>query len=372
MSAARLTAAADRRHLWWMFLAFGAFVTALYVFVPPLKGSPLVINGLGLYGLVAMVAGIRFYRPRARAAWWLFVFGRVPVLGRRRLHVQHPDRVQRDGAVPVVRRRGVPHDVPGPDGRDHAPRPSPHPACRRPGSGRRADHDAGAGARLRDHPDRPVRARQHARARAQARLDRLPDGRHHPARRRHPAGRRRRQAQARLLPADRRDRVDAGHRRHLRRADAAQRLQPPAVAGRGLDLLLPVLGGRGAPPLDAGAVGRRGRSRVQAHPVATGAARRRHPGRARARDHQGNPDPQLGPAGRRRRFRGDVLPGRRAHDRSGPTAREVGCTRARAERRRWPAGGGERSAGHRERRASGGCRLRQGPRRRPRVPDLRR
>jgi diguanylate cyclase (GGDEF)-like protein/PAS domain S-box-containing protein len=75
MSASRLTAAADRRHLWWMFLAFGAFVTALYVFVPPLKGSPLVINGLGLYGLVAMVAGIRFYHPRARAAWWLFVFG---------------------------------------------------------------------------------------------------------------------------------------------------------------------------------------------------------------------------------------------------------------------------------------------------------
>lgn len=76
MSASRLTAAArDRRHLWWMFLAFGAFVTALYVFVPPLKGSPLVINGLGLYGLLAMIAGIRFYRPRARLAWWLFVLG---------------------------------------------------------------------------------------------------------------------------------------------------------------------------------------------------------------------------------------------------------------------------------------------------------
>ena len=58
-----------------MFLAFGAFVTGLYVLVPPLKGSPLVINGLGLYGLLAMVAGIRFYRPRARAAWWLFVLG---------------------------------------------------------------------------------------------------------------------------------------------------------------------------------------------------------------------------------------------------------------------------------------------------------
>ena len=75
MSASRLTAATDRRHLWWTFFVFGAFVTGLYVFVPPLKGSPLVINGLGLYGLVAMVAGIRMYRPRAQLAWWLFVLG---------------------------------------------------------------------------------------------------------------------------------------------------------------------------------------------------------------------------------------------------------------------------------------------------------
>jgi diguanylate cyclase (GGDEF)-like protein/PAS domain S-box-containing protein len=58
-----------------MFLAFGAFFTALYVLVPPLKGSPLVINGLGLYGLLAVVAGIRIYRPRAKLAWWLFVLG---------------------------------------------------------------------------------------------------------------------------------------------------------------------------------------------------------------------------------------------------------------------------------------------------------
>jgi len=39
-----------------MFLAFGAFLTALYVLVPPVKGSPLVINGLGVYGLLAMIA----------------------------------------------------------------------------------------------------------------------------------------------------------------------------------------------------------------------------------------------------------------------------------------------------------------------------
>jgi diguanylate cyclase (GGDEF)-like protein/PAS domain S-box-containing protein len=72
-----ITAVLDRRHLWWMFFAFGSVVCALYVLVPPLKGSPLVDNGLGLYGILAAVAGIRMYRPRARLAWWLFVVGLV-------------------------------------------------------------------------------------------------------------------------------------------------------------------------------------------------------------------------------------------------------------------------------------------------------
>ena len=65
----------NRAYAWWMFFAFGAFVTGLYVLVPPLKGSPLVINGLGLYGMLALIAGIRIYRPRARMAWWLLLLG---------------------------------------------------------------------------------------------------------------------------------------------------------------------------------------------------------------------------------------------------------------------------------------------------------
>jgi len=73
MSARSLVPA--RRHLWWMFFVFGALVCALYVFVPPFKGSVLVINGLGLLGVLALIAGIRLYRPRARVAWWLFVLG---------------------------------------------------------------------------------------------------------------------------------------------------------------------------------------------------------------------------------------------------------------------------------------------------------
>ena len=50
-------------------------LAALYLFVPPFKGSGLSINVLGFFGVVAIVAGIRIHRPKARAAWWLFVVG---------------------------------------------------------------------------------------------------------------------------------------------------------------------------------------------------------------------------------------------------------------------------------------------------------
>ncbi len=65
----------DRRRLWLIFFVLGAVVCGLYVLIPPLKGSPLVINGLGLYGILAAVAGIRMYRPAAAGAWWLLVLG---------------------------------------------------------------------------------------------------------------------------------------------------------------------------------------------------------------------------------------------------------------------------------------------------------
>ncbi len=63
------------RHLWWIYLLFGAVICGLYVFVPPLKGSGPVINGLGLYGVLGIVAGIRIHRPQARLAWWCFALG---------------------------------------------------------------------------------------------------------------------------------------------------------------------------------------------------------------------------------------------------------------------------------------------------------
>jgi diguanylate cyclase (GGDEF)-like protein/PAS domain S-box-containing protein len=71
----RLSAATVRRHAWWVYLAVGSVVCALYVFVSPLRGSGPVINGLGLSGVLAVVAGIRIYRPSASGAWWFFVAG---------------------------------------------------------------------------------------------------------------------------------------------------------------------------------------------------------------------------------------------------------------------------------------------------------
>jgi len=65
----------DHRHVWWIYLAVGAFICGLYVFVPPFKASGPVINGLGLYGVLGVVGGIRIHRPGARLAWWLFALG---------------------------------------------------------------------------------------------------------------------------------------------------------------------------------------------------------------------------------------------------------------------------------------------------------
>ncbi|MDX6388715.1 MAG: hypothetical protein QOD85_2517 [Gaiellaceae bacterium] len=66
---------AVRRPIWVWYLAAGFALTAVYLFFPPLKGNGPLINALGLSGVVAIVAGIRMNKPRARAAWWLFAAG---------------------------------------------------------------------------------------------------------------------------------------------------------------------------------------------------------------------------------------------------------------------------------------------------------
>ncbi len=66
-----------RRHTWAVYLAVGGLLTAAYVAVPPVRGSGPLINLLGLSSAVAIAVGIWMHRPRARAAWVLFIIGQV-------------------------------------------------------------------------------------------------------------------------------------------------------------------------------------------------------------------------------------------------------------------------------------------------------
>jgi diguanylate cyclase (GGDEF)-like protein/PAS domain S-box-containing protein len=64
-----------RRHTWIVYLALGALLTVAYVALPPLKGNGPLINLLGLSSSIAIAVGIYMHRPRARAAWLLFIVG---------------------------------------------------------------------------------------------------------------------------------------------------------------------------------------------------------------------------------------------------------------------------------------------------------
>ncbi|HEX7298955.1 MAG TPA: EAL domain-containing protein [Solirubrobacteraceae bacterium] len=60
---------------WQLYLAAGALVTALYVFVAPFKGSGPVFNLLGLSPVLAILAGMRLCRPASRGPWICFAVG---------------------------------------------------------------------------------------------------------------------------------------------------------------------------------------------------------------------------------------------------------------------------------------------------------
>ena len=75
MAPARVGPASAASRAWMLFLAVGAIMLALYLFVPPLKGSGPVMNLLGLAPVVAIAVGIRWHRPRAAFAWVCFGIG---------------------------------------------------------------------------------------------------------------------------------------------------------------------------------------------------------------------------------------------------------------------------------------------------------
>jgi diguanylate cyclase (GGDEF)-like protein/PAS domain S-box-containing protein len=66
-----------KNRVWALYLGVTGALMLVYLFFPPLAGNGPLINLLGLSGVVAIVAGIRMNRPRARAAWWLFAAGQL-------------------------------------------------------------------------------------------------------------------------------------------------------------------------------------------------------------------------------------------------------------------------------------------------------
>ena len=62
---------------WMLFIAVGALITALYLFVEPLAGSGPVMNVLGLAPVLAIAAGVRLHRPRAMLGWGFVALGFV-------------------------------------------------------------------------------------------------------------------------------------------------------------------------------------------------------------------------------------------------------------------------------------------------------
>ena len=64
-----------RARAWILYLATGALLTATYLWFPPLKANGPLINLLGLSSSIAIAVGIYLHRPKARAAWLLFIVG---------------------------------------------------------------------------------------------------------------------------------------------------------------------------------------------------------------------------------------------------------------------------------------------------------
>src|ERR671933_618960 len=75
MTLGSLIAPLRRLGAWRLYLAAGAIVCALYVWVPPFAGSGPVMNALGLSPVLAILAGLRMHRPASRGPWWLFALG---------------------------------------------------------------------------------------------------------------------------------------------------------------------------------------------------------------------------------------------------------------------------------------------------------
>ena len=207
------------------------------------------------------------------------------VLARRSLHVQLPAPARRRGPVPFAGGRVLRRHVPGDDGGAAAAGPA---AQRRVGSqraGGRPDPDRRPLAPGVDRADGAVPAPGRPVGAGEDRVGRLPGRRRDPDRGHRAARARRRPARAGVPPAHREHGAAPRHGLHLRAADAARAVRPPALAGRRMDRVLPPLGRRRPASLDGPARPARTRPGDRAQPLPARHAHVRVARRPRDRDH---------------------------------------------------------------------------------------
>ena len=208
-----------RPALWQLYLGAGALLAALYVWVPPFAGSGPVFNLLGLSPVVAIVVGVRRYKPASRGPWLWFAVGMLLFWLGDLYTYSYPRLFGADVPFPSLGDGVVRGRLPGADGGPADARPAPQPGERSRRRHRLADHDARPRAAVVGRAHRALPARRDDDGDGQARLRRLSARRHPPAGRGHPPGRRHRQAPAGLLPARLGHRRPARHRLRLRRRD---------------------------------------------------------------------------------------------------------------------------------------------------------
>lgn len=63
--------------LWHAYLALGALLCLLYLFVPPFRGAAPAMSAFSLSSAAAILLGVRRYRPRARPAWYLMALAQA-------------------------------------------------------------------------------------------------------------------------------------------------------------------------------------------------------------------------------------------------------------------------------------------------------
>ena len=67
--------AALRSRAWSVYLGCGGGALLVYYFYAPLRGNGFIMNAIGFSSALAMLAGIKLYRPAMRTAWMLFALG---------------------------------------------------------------------------------------------------------------------------------------------------------------------------------------------------------------------------------------------------------------------------------------------------------